>query len=69
MLLVTAAQAMGYGANWITDWYAYEPAALALLGLGEEEKVAGFVHIGTTTEAPLERARPDVAALTSAWMG
>ncbi len=69
MLLAIAAQAMGYGANWITDWYAYDPAATRLLGLGEGEKVAGFVHVGTPAEAPLERARPDVGAITTVWKG
>lgn len=68
-MLIIAAQAMGYGANWITDWYAYDPDAGALLGLGEGEQVAGFVHIGTAAEAPLERVRPDLAALTSEWGG
>ena len=60
---------MGYGANWITDWYAYDPAAQALLGLGDTEKVAGFVHIGTPAEDPLERVRPDMAAVVSDWGG
>ena len=69
MTLIIAAQAMGYGANWITDWYAYDVDALALLGLAEGEKVAGFVHIGTPGETPLERVRPDVAAITSLWEG
>ncbi|HXV01628.1 MAG TPA: nitroreductase family protein [Caulobacteraceae bacterium] len=68
-MLITAAQAMGYGANWITDWYAYDDAANRLLGLGEGERVAGFVHLGTPAEAPLERVRPNVAALTSTWEG
>ncbi|MGI9169073.1 MAG: nitroreductase family protein [Caulobacteraceae bacterium] len=69
MLLVLAAGAMGFGANWITDWYAYDEAALGLLALAGGERVAGFVHLGTPTEPPLERARPDVAALTSQWSG
>ena len=68
-ILIIAAQAMGYGANWITDWYAYDPAAQALLGLGDTEKVAGFVHIGTPAEDPLERVRPDMAAVVSDWGG
>lgn len=69
MNLVTAAQAMGYGANWITDWYAYDAEALALLGIAEGERVAGYVHVGTPSEAPLERVRPDVASLTRSWAG
>jgi len=69
MTLAIAAQAMGYGANWITDWYAYDEDAGRLLGLGEGERVAGFVHLGTSAETPLERVRPDVAALVSEWKG
>jgi nitroreductase len=65
--LLYAAQAMGYGANWITDWYAYDPQANAILGLEATEKVAGFVLIGTPREPPLERERPEVAALVSRW--
>ena len=69
MTLIVAAQAMGYGANWITDWYAYDEAALRLLGVGEDERVAGYVHLGTSAEAPLERVRPDVSAIVEAWGG
>jgi nitroreductase len=65
--LVIAAEAMGYGANWITDWYAYDADAVALLGLSGDEVVAGFVHLGTASEAPLERVRPEMAAITTRW--
>lgn len=65
--LVLAATAMGYGANWITDWYSYDPRATALLGLESSERVAGVVLIGTPTEAPLERVRPDIDSITSVW--
>ena len=58
---------MGFGANWITDWYAYDPKAAEVLGLGPEEKVAGYVLIGTATEPPRERERPQAAALISPW--
>jgi len=65
--LVIAAQAMGFGANWITDWYSYDDAASALLGLGEGERVTGFIYLGTPEEAPQERVRPDVELLVSRW--
>jgi len=65
--LLLAAAAMGYGANWITDWYAYDDEARALLGLTAEERVAGYVWIGTPSEPPAERVRPDTATLTSVW--
>jgi hypothetical protein len=58
---------MGYGANWITDWYGFDARAHALLGMMPKERVAGFILLGTPTEAPLERVRPNVAAITSYW--
>ena len=69
MMLLLAAQAMGFGANWITDWYAYDPRVDALLGLAPPEKIAGYVHLGTAAAPPQERVRPDVAAITSRWEG
>lgn len=62
MNLEHAAGALGYSASWITDWYAYDPAALPLFGVQPGEKVAGFIHIGSLLDAPLERLRPDLAA-------
>lgn len=59
-----AADALGYAACWITDWYSYDAEALEILGVKPNEKVAGFIHIGTTAEAPLERVRPDLSTLT-----
>ena len=61
MNLEHAANALGYAASWITDWYSYDPQALDVLDVGGGERVAGFVHIGTLAEAPLERPRPDLA--------
>jgi nitroreductase len=66
-LMLVAAEAMGFGANWITDWYSYDPEALALLGVKGGEKVAGFIHVGSSSEASLERVRPDLSRLVSAW--
>jgi nitroreductase len=69
MLMLLAAQSMGYGANWITDWYSYDAEAASRLGLASGERVAGFIYVGTPTEPPLERVRPEVADLTSVWEG
>jgi nitroreductase len=65
--LTCAALAMGFGANWITDWYAYDEETPRVLGLGPGERVAGYVMVGTASEAPLERERPEMAALVSSW--
>ena len=58
LTLLQAATAAGYGACWITDWYAYDEATRPVFGLGENEKIAGFIYIGTPAEAPAERVRP-----------
>jgi nitroreductase len=65
MTFLIAAEAMGLGANWITDWYAYDEQARPWLGLKDGEQVAGFIHLGQPQEPPLERARPDLSALTT----
>ena len=65
--MLLAAEALGWGANWITDWYAYDPKARDILGVGEGEQVAGYLYLGTATEPPQERVRPDVAAITTLW--
>src|ERR1700754_376327 len=44
--LVFAAHALGFAANWITEWYAYDRTVLDALGLAPHEKIAGFVHVG-----------------------
>ncbi len=67
MNLLIAADAMGYGANWITDWYAYDDRAVRLLGLEPGERVAGFVHLGTLPEPPLERVRAELDKLVGEW--
>jgi nitroreductase len=61
MNLSHAANASGFATSWITDWYAYDPDALTLFGVETGEKIAGFIHIGTASEAPLERPRPEMA--------
>src|SRR5213596_491647 len=58
MNLVTAAHALGYAANWITEWYAYDRRVLTALGLAAHEKIAGFVHIGRPAQPPVDRPRP-----------
>jgi nitroreductase len=65
MNLVTAAHALGYGANWITEWYAYDRAVLDALGLAAHERIAGFIHIGRPPGAPEDRPRPPLAEIAT----
>ena len=62
--LCLAAQAHGFGAQWLTEWYAFDAAVNAALGLKETEQVSGYIYIGTPTSAPSPRARPDLENLS-----
>lgn len=63
MNLVIAANAMGYGTNWITNWYSDDEEGRRILGLAPQERVVGFIHIGTFEGEAFERPRPDVSKL------
>jgi nitroreductase len=65
MNLVTAAHALGYAANWITEWYAYDRRVLDALGVGANEKIAGFVHVGRPANPPEDRPRPPLAEIVT----
>ena len=67
--IMLAASAMGLGCQWNTDWCAYDPKALAAMGLEPHEKVAGFIYLGTPGEPMTDRPRPDPASLLSRWPG
>lgn len=64
--LLVAALSLGYAAQWLTEWYAYEPLLCQALGLAAEDRVAGFLYIGNA-EAPGERARPAFEDVVSEW--
>lgn len=63
--LVMAANAHGFAANWLTEWFAFDETVYPLLGIEPGEKIAGFIHIGTPKLHPGERPRPDLADLVA----
>lgn len=65
--LLLAANASGWGGVWLSEWISYSREVDALLGLKENERLAGFIYIGTATAQPQERIRPDLSAIVSAW--
>ncbi len=69
MSLVLAAHALGYGANWITEWYSYDRAVLDALGLASHEKIAGFVHIGCPPVTTEDRPRPPLDVIATRFPG
>ena len=66
--LLMAANALGYVSNWLTEWFAYDEGAHPLLGIQPGEKVAGFIHIGSTTFPITERPRPALGDVVT-WVG
>ena len=65
MNIVTAATALGYGACWLTGWFAFDRDVLDGLGLKPDEKFAGFVHIGTPSKPSEDRPRPVLADIVT----
>lgn len=65
--LLQAAQGCGFGAQWLTGWPAYDADVMRWFGLSTEERIVGFIHIGTPQLEVPERERPDPAGLLSDW--
>jgi len=65
--LMIAAQAGGFGAQWLTEWYAYDKEVQEALGMDEGDQVAGFVYIGTPSAPSKERVRPNLDEKISYW--
>jgi len=58
MNIVTAATALGYGACWLSGWFSFDRDVLDGFGLKADEKLAGFVHIGSVSKPSEDRPRP-----------
>jgi nitroreductase len=65
MNIVTAATALGYGANWLTGWFAFDRDVLDGLGLKPDEKLAGFIHIGKASKPSEDRPRPALSEIVT----
>lgn len=66
LTLLNAAQAAGFGSNWLTGWHVDDEGFRRdAMGLAGGEWVAGLIHIGTETSVPPDRPRPDIAAITT----
>ena len=64
--MLIAALSMGYAAQWLTEWYAYDPQVRDALGLRDDDRVAGFLYIGNA-DSPNERVRPCYGDVVSEW--
>jgi nitroreductase len=65
MNIVTAATALGYGACWLTGWFAFDRDVLDGLGLRAEEKLAGLIHVGRPNKPTEDRPRPELSKIVT----
>lgn len=67
--ILFACAAMGIDAQWQTDWPAYDREMANVMRLGPNERVTGFIYMGTSTLPLEERPRPDPKDLLTVWTG
>ncbi|MEM9442398.1 MAG: nitroreductase [Pseudomonadota bacterium] len=63
--LLNAATLVGFGAQWLTEWPAYDDRIKHALDIQADQHIVGFIYIGTPVEPPKERTRPEFAAVVS----
>jgi len=63
--MLIAATAMGFVANWLTEWCAFNALVKERLGLRPGERIAGFVYIGTAAAPVEDRVRPDMEKIVT----
>ncbi len=64
--LELAAIASGFAVGWVTGWAAYSPTVLAAFGQ-PHERIAGFLFLGTSSQAFEERPRPEYDSVVAEW--
>jgi nitroreductase len=69
MNILNAAHALGYGAQWLTEWPAFNAEVKKLLGHDPSTDIIGFIYIGTPKAEPKVRDRPSLEAVVSEWSG
>lgn len=65
--MLIAAQSMGYAAQWLTEWYAYDADVKQAIGADADDEIAGFLYLGNGTGELSDRARPDYDDIVSEW--
>lgn len=65
--IINAAYALGLGAMWRTGDMAYNPSVTQALGLQANEKLVGYIYLGTPVNPPGEPKAFDAAPLVKRW--
>lgn len=67
--ILLAAQAEQFGGVWRTGDYAYDPTVMQGLGLAANERLAGFIYLGTPMAPAKALPDPDLPSLVAPWPG
>jgi nitroreductase len=67
MNILHAAHALGYAGGWLTGWAAYDDTVRDAFG-GPDERIAGFLFLGTPGADLSERPRPDEDDVGAVWV-
>jgi len=62
---LVAATALGYHAQWLSEWPNYDDDVKREMGLAPEDQFLGFIYIGTAERPPVERPRPELSDVVS----
>lgn len=67
--MLLALESEGFGAMWRTGDVAYHPRIREGLGLAPEERIAGYLYVGTVESHKPAVPRPEPAEFMSRWPG
>jgi len=65
--ILLASKAMGFGSILLTGDNAYDPSVFEPLGLVSNEKIIGFIYLGTETSAVPHLPKPDLDKKITNW--
>ena len=63
--ILIATMALGYHAQWLSEWPNYDEDVKEALGLAPKDYFLGFIYIGSCSESPKERPRPALDEVVS----
>lgn len=62
-----AARAMGFHSIWLTGINCHDLYVSSAMGLGFDEKLVGFIYLGSNSQAVIPPERPAAAQFVSEW--
>ena len=68
MQLLNAAHALGFVGGWLTTWAAFSPRVRDAFGAANE-RIAGFLFLGSAARPLDERPRPAPGQVIATWAG